>query len=87
MAALEGIVKLKTGQLMSLSEQEILDCTGNGMSCDGGTMEAAFSFVARNRGLATESNYPYTRNHGYCNSRRKSASGATIRSEPINFSN
>ncbi|KAJ4797546.1 hypothetical protein LUZ62_048792 [Rhynchospora pubera] len=78
-AAMESIVKLKTGQLMSLSEQEVLDCTGNGMSCEGGTMEAAFSFIARNRGLTTESNYPYTRNQGYCNSRRRSASAATIR--------
>lgn len=83
---MESIVKLKTGRLMSLSEQEVLDCTRNGMSCDGGTMEGAFSFVMRNRGLTTENNYPYTRNQGYCNSRKKSASVATIRFESINLS-
>ncbi|KAJ3670888.1 hypothetical protein LUZ60_008314 [Juncus effusus] len=77
--AMEGAVKIRTGQLMSLSEQEVLDCTGNGMSCDGGTMEAAFSFIMRNRGLTSERNYPYHRSQGSCNARMKAKSVANIR--------
>ncbi|XP_078150063.1 senescence-specific cysteine protease SAG39-like [Carex rostrata] len=76
-AVIESIVKIKTGQLMSLSEQEVLDCTGKG-SCQGGNMEEAYKFVIRNGGLTTESNYPYTKKQGLCNSKRMSASAATI---------
>ncbi|CAH9121976.1 unnamed protein product [Cuscuta epithymum] len=59
-AAVEGLNKIKTGELVSLSEQELLDCNGDGMSCDGGVMENAFNFIVNNNGLAAESIYPYT---------------------------
>ncbi|KAJ3670887.1 hypothetical protein LUZ60_008313 [Juncus effusus] len=76
--AIEGAVKLSTGQLMSLSEQEILDCTGSEMSCKGGTIKAAFHFVMSNGGLTTESNYPYRQKKGSCNAGMKANSVAHI---------
>ncbi|CAH9083364.1 unnamed protein product, partial [Cuscuta europaea] len=60
-AAVEGLNKIKTGELVSLSEQELLDCNGDDMSCDGGLMEKAFNFIVNNNnGLTAESIYPYT---------------------------
>ncbi|XBI49241.1 hypothetical protein VPH35_112838 [Triticum aestivum] len=61
-AAMEGVIKLKTGKLISLSEQELVDCDvhGEDQGCEGGLMDDAFKFIIKNGGLTTESNYPYT---------------------------
>ncbi|KAK3017951.1 hypothetical protein RJ639_005230 [Escallonia herrerae] len=60
-AATEGITQLKTGKLISLSEQELVDCDtgGEDQGCEGGLMDNAFDFIQQNRGLSTEANYPY----------------------------
>ncbi|KAJ4955898.1 hypothetical protein NE237_012681 [Protea cynaroides] len=58
-AAVEGITQLKTGQLVSLSEQELVDCVSTNSGCNGGWMDNAFQFIKQNQGLSTESNYPY----------------------------
>ncbi|CAL5085387.1 unnamed protein product [Urochloa decumbens] len=60
-ASIEGVHKIKTGRLVSLSEQEIVDCDrgGNDHGCQGGYPSYAMAWVARNRGLTTESDYPY----------------------------
>ncbi|KAI8551416.1 hypothetical protein RHMOL_Rhmol06G0184000 [Rhododendron molle] len=67
-AAVEGINALKNGKLISLSEQELVDCDINGgdHGCQGGLMDYAFQFIQKNKGLTTEANYPYSRTDGTC---------------------
>jgi C1A family cysteine protease len=45
-------------KLLSLSEQELLDCNLENNACNGGNMDKAFRFVHEN-GLTTEDAYPY----------------------------
>ncbi|KAK2970990.1 hypothetical protein RJ640_017319 [Escallonia rubra] len=64
-AAIEGIIKIKTGQLVSLSEQDILDCDGTPNGCDGSALDTGFKFV-QNQGITTEDAYPYRAVEGTC---------------------
>jgi predicted secreted Zn-dependent protease len=65
--AVEGINQIKTQKLVSLSEQELVDCdTELNQGCNGGLMEYAFEFIKQN-GITTESNYPYAAKDGTCN--------------------
>ncbi|XP_037480318.1 senescence-specific cysteine protease SAG39-like [Triticum dicoccoides] len=78
-AATEGIVKLKTGKLISLSEQELVDCDvhGQDQGCEGGLMDDAFKFIIKNGGLTMESSYPYTAADGKCKAGSNSAATIT----------
>ncbi|KAE8700537.1 Senescence-specific cysteine protease SAG39 [Hibiscus syriacus] len=79
-AAMEGITKLKTGTLISLSEQELVDCDVNGedQGCNGGLMDDAFEFIISNKGLTTETNYPYEGVDGSCNKKESANHAAKI---------
>ncbi|KAL6864928.1 hypothetical protein ACP4OV_016079 [Aristida adscensionis] len=67
-AAVEGIHQITTGQLLSLSEQELLDCTGIISDCTRGSKSDAFAYIINNGGIATEDAYPYTAKKGSCRS-------------------
>ena len=58
--AIEGVNKIQTGSLVSLSEQQLVDCdTDVDMGCNGGLMDDAFTYVVRNGGIDTEADYGY----------------------------
>ncbi|KAK4434558.1 putative cysteine protease RD21B [Sesamum alatum] len=66
--AVEGINKIVTGSLISLSEQELIDCDKSyNDGCGGGLMDYAYQFIIKNKGIDTEADYPYRGREGTCN--------------------
>lgn len=59
--ALEGLHNKLKGQLVSLSVQQLVDCsdTYGNKGCEGGTVQNAFQYVHEEGGLCTNSSYPY----------------------------
>lgn len=61
LGALEAATFTKTGKLVNLSEQNIVDCTstyGN-YGCNGGSMTSVFKYIKTNNGVNTGAFYPY----------------------------
>lgn len=57
--AMEGAHFVETGELIALSEQNLMDCDKVDHSCEGGLMEDAFKFEESANGLCSEEDYPY----------------------------
>ena len=85
--ALEGAYAIQYGKLESFSEQQLVDCDtlGNGgkdHGCNGGLMDNAFSWIAKNDGLCLEAEYPYvsgtTKTAGKCEKSCKPVAGSDV---------
>jgi len=57
-ATVESAYAIEHGELLSLSEQEFLDCNLDNNACNGGDVDKAFDFVMK-FGLMLEDEYPY----------------------------
>lgn len=67
--SMEGAYQIASGKLVSLAEQQIVDCDHSflppTLGCSGGSMGPAFNY-ARAHGVCTESSYPYQAKNGKC---------------------
>ncbi|KAK9676876.1 hypothetical protein RND81_11G107100 [Saponaria officinalis] len=79
-ATVEGYHKIKTGKLLSLSEQQLVDCARGGINrgCNGGSLELAFKYV-QSKGSVLEKDYPYKGRDGVCNQAKVSKKAVTIK--------
>ncbi|KAJ1388948.1 Peptidase C1A, papain C-terminal [Sesbania bispinosa] len=79
-AATEGIHQITTGELVSLSEQELVDCVrGKTEGCNGGYMEDSYKFIVKKGGIASEAKYPYKGVDRKCKVKKGTYSAAEIK--------
>lgn len=62
----EGQYAIKHGQLLSLSEQELVDCDDLDEGCSGGLPDNAYRAIEKLGGLELESDYPYEAENEKC---------------------
>ncbi|KAI4893324.1 hypothetical protein NFI96_026852, partial [Prochilodus magdalenae] len=84
--ALEGQMFLKMGKLISLSEQQLVDCSrDNGNNgCNKGWPHRAFEYIMFDKGLEAEITYPYVAQQGRCQYKPQNAV-ATCREYYLNY--
>ena len=78
--SVEGANFLSTNSLVSLSEQQLVDCSGKegNQGCNGGLMDDGFQYIIDNEGVTSETNYPYTAKDDLCNLTKAHMVSATI---------
>jgi len=76
----EGRNQIANGKLVSLSEQQLMDCSvkEGDHSCQGGLMDYGFQYIIDNKGIDTEADYPYVMKNEACNAAKAKNVAATI---------
>ncbi|XP_029163617.1 uncharacterized protein LOC114935029 [Nylanderia fulva] len=69
----EGQYAIKHGQLLSLSEQELVDCDDLDEGCSGGLPDNAYRAIEKLGGLELESDYPYEAENEKCHFKKSLA--------------
>ena len=76
---IEGAAAIANGRLVSLSEQELMDCTTGSTGCEGGRPIFAASWVVNNGGIASEKDYhPYDLEQWRCDRNESAVKDASI---------
>uniref|UniRef100_A0ACD5WQJ7 Uncharacterized protein n=1 Tax=Avena sativa TaxID=4498 RepID=A0ACD5WQJ7_AVESA len=80
-ATIETVNWIKTGKLVSLSEQQLVDCDPYDGGCNLGSYHKGYKWVVENGGLTTEADYPYRAVRGPCDRAKSARHAATIRGQ------
>jgi len=78
--ALESAYFLKSGELVSLSPQQLVDCDSKEKGCQGGLMDSAFVYDELSGGLCTFEDYPYVGKQNTCDIECTEVVGSAARS-------
>jgi cathepsin L len=87
----EGALAIAAGlganSLVSLSEQELVDCAGSfgNQGCNGGLMDDGFKFLEAD-GDSTEADYAYTGKTGTCDSKKETAASGLKKAKITSYS-
>jgi C1A family cysteine protease len=68
--AIEGWNKIQRGQLVNLSEQELVDCDRSDGGCSGGELDVPYDYITHNKGLCQRSDYAYEGVDATCDTRK-----------------
>lgn len=69
-SALEGVWKIATGNLIGLSQQQLIDCSKDGnYACFGGMADFSYNYTIHD-GLCSDNDYPYMAMSGRCRVRQ-----------------
>ena len=63
---LEGLYYLKYKNMITFSEQQLVDCDTKDSGCNGGLMEYTFAWIQENGGLMSDADYKYKGYKGRC---------------------
>jgi len=64
--ALEGGYAIATGNLVSLSKQQLISCDDQNDGCNGGFMTNSYEYILNSGGIESEASYPYTGTSSNC---------------------
>ena len=67
-SSIESAVFLRSGKLLNLAEQQLVDCSGafGNLGCNGGWMDWSFNYLLSSGGQQQTADYPYTARDGTC---------------------
>lgn len=78
--SVEGAIQIKTGNLISLSESQLVDCSSSygNEGCNGGDMGSAMQYIIDLGWIDTEKFYPYADYDRKCKADKSGAAGSSI---------